>query len=247
MRKSNNIGENISPLELLWTNHSNLPQLNSNSSAIKLVHEIRNPLTTIKGVLQLLKADLTQQSKIDYVDIAVEEIDRVSLLLNQLLLGDQASQDIQQKEMVSLNHLVTSLFKLFENEAKTKGIKFTLLLYEDDPLVYIYKHQIKQVLINLIKNAIEAIEENGKSNGVVQIATEAYKQSIFIHVIDNGNGMTNAIKDNLFKPFYSTKRTGTGLGLSICQDIIHHHSGRMMVSTEVNKGTKFSIELPLHA
>ena len=245
MRKTNFANESTSSLDFYCTSHTTSPQSKVNPSVIKLVHEIRNPLTTIKGVLQLLKSELADQSKGDYVDIAVEEIDRVNTLLNQLLIGYKTTQDTQEKEMVSLNDLAAYLFKLFEGETNTKRIKFTLLLDEEDLLTFVHKHQIKQVLINIIKNAIEAIEESGKMDGVIRIATGVYEKSGFIHVIDNGNGMTTGTKDNLFKPYFSTKTTGTGIGLAICQEIIHHHNGRIFVSTEVNKGTKFSIELPL--
>ncbi|WP_338469367.1 HAMP domain-containing sensor histidine kinase [Niallia sp. XMNu-256] len=237
MRTSNTSNES-SP-----SNQSINPQSNQNLFAIHLAHEVRNPLTTIKGFLQLLKTDLTDQEKNDYVDIAVDEIDRVSILLNQFL-SDKNSTFIQQKEVVSLNELVINLIELFEIETKEKKINLTCSLTDHNVLISINQQQLKQVMINLLKNAIEAIEESGKEDGTIDMITEISGQSVFIHICDNGIGMPIKVRDNLFNPFFTTKKFGTGVGLSICQEIIHDSNGQIRVSTEPNKGTKFTIEWP---
>ena len=126
MKSLNDFDEKTTTLELLSTKNTINPSNNVNQMAMKLAHEVRNPLTTIKGFLQLLKPELTDIKKAEYVDIAVDEIDRVNEILNHYL-NQLKPLNIIQKEIVSINPLVSNVFKLFESRTKNKK-------YQDVPL-----------------------------------------------------------------------------------------------------------------
>jgi len=244
MKRSNKLVENKSSLELICSNNTINPLNNVNELAMVLAHEIKNPLTTIKGFLQLLKPELLDKSKAEYVDIAVDEIDRVNLIINNFLNGKK-SVFYMQKEKVSINDLVKKIYKFYESEANIKNIKLTTSLMIENILVSINEHEIRQVLINLIKNAMEAIEECEKKDGVISLSTNMTEQHVFIHVLDNGCGISNEIINNLFTPFFTTKDSGTGIGLSVCKELINHNDGNIFVTSIKNKGTKITIELPI--
>jgi signal transduction histidine kinase len=243
MKRLNSFDENTTPLELLSTKNTINPSNNVNQMAMKLAHEVRNPLTTIKGFLQLLKPELKDEKKAEYIDIAVDEIDRVNQILNHYLNPFY----IIKKENVSINSLVTSIFKLSESEAKMKNITMSLCLMNVDIHVLVNEHEVRQVLINLLKNAIEAIETSCKihGNGLISIGTEVSEHHAYIHVIDNGCGISNENMEKLFTPFFTTKEEGTGIGLSLCKEIIDHNDGHLFVSMLQTGGTQFTIELPL--
>ncbi|WP_394232270.1 ATP-binding protein [Niallia oryzisoli] len=212
--------------------------------AAGLAHEIRNPLTTIKGFLELLKPSLSEIGRGEYAEIALDEIDRVNDIINQFL--NEIKPITCQKELFSLNELLVNLVKLFESESKVKNIKLLTHLTEEEIQLYIDKNELKQVLINLIKNAIEAIEETDIHDGFIDIRTEVNNKHALIHIIDNGCGMTSDTINQLFMPFYTTKSMGTGIGLTICKDIIDQNQGHISITTDHHKGSKITISLPLH-
>lgn len=212
--------------------------------AAGLAHEIRNPLTTIKGFLELLKPSLSEMGRGEYAEIALDEIDRVNDIINQFLNDMKPIR--HKKELLSLNEQLMTLVKLFESESKVKNIQLHTHLSEENIQVYIDKNELKQVLINLVKNAIEAIEESENPAGYIDIQTEIRDQQVFIHIIDNGCGMSYDTINQLFMPFYTTKTMGTGIGLAVCKEIIDHYQGHISISTDQNIGSKVSIALPLH-
>ena len=117
----------------------------------------------------------------------------------------------------------------------------------DDIQVLVNEHELRQVLINLLKNAIEAIETSYNINGagMISIQTEVSNLNAYIHVIDNGCGISNENMKKLFTPFFTTKEGGTGIGLSLCKEIINNNDGHLFASTIQKAGTKFTIEFPL--
>ncbi|WP_071395044.1 sensor histidine kinase [Bacillus tuaregi] len=212
--------------------------------AAELVHEIRNPLTTIKGFLELLKPSFSELGKGEYAELALDELDRVNDLINQFL--NEMKPSHVKKEYMALNQNLLHLIKLFESESKDKNIKLLTHFSEKEIHVYMDKNKLKQVLINLIKNAIEAIEEADNPAGSIDIQTEADEQHAFIHIVDNGCGMSSETINQLFRPFYTTKSMGTGIGLSVCKNIINHYHGNISIKTNQNTGSRITISLPLH-
>ncbi|WP_425457438.1 sensor histidine kinase [Bacillus marasmi] len=136
---------------------------------------------------------------------------------------------------------------LYESEAILRNIDIEWNSKGETASLFIDAKQVKQVLVNLIKNAIEAITENqSNEKGKICINTEAIEDKAVIWIEDNGIGMKKETVDNLFVPFYSTKVEGTGLGLTVCKNIIEEHGGNIIVSSTLGLGTSFRIELPIY-
>ncbi|MDZ5472735.1 ATP-binding protein [Bacillus sp. 31A1R] len=208
--------------------------------AAGIVHEIRNPLTAVKGFLQLLIPDLTDINKKQYATIALEELDRANDLIQQFLLESRPSTCM--KKSVSVNQLVKQMELMYTSEAILQNISLEVALSTEEPLVYVDENQLKQVITNLLKNAFEAVG----SKGMVCISTNVVGNVAFISISDNGSGIDNPTLESLFTPFYTTKPSGTGLGLSISKKIIEDHNGKMTVCSTLGKETTFQLELPLY-
>ena len=210
--------------------------------AAGVAHEIRNPLTSVRGFAQLIREKVgTENSAIrEYMEIMIQEIDQADSFINNFL--QLARPTPPQMQRCSLNDVVIQFARIFESQAFLHGIKIISQLQEL-PLIIIDKDQIKQVLLNLCQNALQAMEPGG----VITLTTEylAKDKEICLSVIDNGAGISQEDLDKLGTPFYTTKDTGTGLGLSISYAIIDRHQGRIEVTSQPGKGTTFSLYLPL--
>jgi two-component system, sporulation sensor kinase A len=202
--------------------------------AAGIAHEIRNPLTSIKGFTQLMKEDPEK----DYAEIILNELSRIESIVGDLLvLAKPQASDLTNTDLVLL---VNGVVKLLNPQAILSDI--IIEIKSDNPHLYIdcEKDKIKQVLINLIQNSIEAMENGGAI--LMTISKEA--DSAAIKVIDHGIGIPEDRLSKLGEPFYSTKEKGTGLGLMICQKIIKNHGGALEFSSQVNQGTTAKILLP---
>nr|WP_187118967.1 ATP-binding protein [Bacillus marasmi] len=213
--------------------------------AAGIAHEIRNPLTTVKGFIQLIQPYLVDIGKEDYAIIALEEIDRANEIIYEFL--NSAKPKVHKKQIIPLEKLVKDIMMLYESEAILRNIDIEWNSKGETASLFIDAKQVKQVLVNLIKNAIEAITENqSNEKGKICINTEAIEDKAVIWIEDNGIGMKKETVDNLFVPFYSTKVEGTGLGLTVCKNIIEEHGGNIIVSSTLGLGTSFRIELPIY-
>lgn len=211
--------------------------------AAGIAHEIRNPLTTVKGFIQLLKPYLSEIGKEQYADIALDEINRANDLIFEFLNATKPQES--KKSEISLNKIIKEIAMLYESEALLRNIELNIQLSIANPRVIANGKQMKQVLMNVIKNAIEAIAiHTDDKYGQIQISVEFDKQLGVIIVKDNGCGMNEETLEKLFLPFYTTKQTGTGIGLSICKKIIEEHEGQMKISSSPGKGTITKIILP---
>lgn len=213
--------------------------------AAGIAHEIRNPLTTIKGFIQLLKPSLVDIKKEEYATIALEEIDRANEILYQFL--NAAKPDKNQLKEVRLNKLIQEICLLFEGELNIKNIHLRMNLEPSEPQTIVDESQLKQVLINMIKNAMEAIYSSNCFQGELNLSTKATGDKAVITIQDNGCGMGEKSLESLFTPFYSTKSEGTGLGLSICKKIVDSHGGNIQIASSEGEGTTFTIELPVQS
>ncbi|UOQ49264.1 ATP-binding protein [Gracilibacillus caseinilyticus] len=204
-----------------------------------LAHEIRNPLTSIIGLTQLLKEN-NHQNK--YLEIITAELERMKNLVNQFVsLGKPTILD---REHCNLNELVTDTVELMNSNARLHNVEIYVELTNSHTNAYIDKAKIKQVLINFIKNALEAISSGGNIH--IQLKTDMKSKEIYIMIKDNGEGMTEEQVDSLGTPFFTTKESGLGMGLPICFDIIHSHNGRIKIDSEKGQGTKINLVLPLN-
>jgi signal transduction histidine kinase len=210
--------------------------------AAGLAHEIRNPLTTIKGFIQLLQPDLQSTGKQELADVALDEINRANGLLSEFL--SVLKPGFSGKRKLPFNSLVKSMLKLISSQALLKDIELRLSVPEKVLFVLAEENQIKQVLINLMKNALEAVEGNVKKRGVITVAVQEQSGYTEISVTDNGVGIDEFSMKKMFTPFYTTKETGTGIGLVICKQIIEDHGGSISVDSECGT-TRFFFTLPV--
>ncbi|WP_268873104.1 ATP-binding protein [Halalkalibacter krulwichiae] len=202
-----------------------------------LAHELRNPMQSVKGFVQLL---FQEDENNQFRDIVISELDRMNQLINDFLLATQPTAP--KKANYPLNKIVDEVVELFKNEAMLQNIQLSLFNHVPEVVVFVDKAQIKQVLINIFKNALEAAGEGGIVS--VQVRTDSREQ-VIVEVSDTGEGIPVSIIERVGEPFFSTKENGTGLGLAISKTIMREHNGA--ISFENHEGeTKVMISLPMH-
>jgi PAS domain S-box-containing protein len=222
-----------------------LAMLGKISAAI--AHEIRNPLTSIRGFIQLLRPHLIQLGRDEYARIILNEIDRANDIIHEFLNSSKPS--VIQRSIVDVPSLLSEVTLLTESEALMKGCTIELILPERNRTmnVSIDAKQIKQVLLNMIKNAMEAIDEVITTDHEGRIMISAIAEGNYAKIIikDNGKGIEKSVLGQMFDPFFTTKEHGTGLGLSLSHRIIRNHLGDITASSVIGLGTTFEITLPL--
>lgn len=203
--------------------------------AAGIAHEIRNPLTSVKGFLQLVKSQSVENHI--YYDIMLSEIDRIDLILGELLmLAKPQGAHFQRKNICSMIREVVTLLEAQANMCNVQIVTRSVL---DEIYIQCEEYQLKQVCINFIKNAIEAMPDGGQ----LTIDLERDGENVFIRFMDQGIGIPKHVLDKLGQPFYTTKEKGTGLGYMVSKKIIENHDGMVQVCSEENKGTTIEIRL----
>nr|WP_280145062.1 PAS domain-containing protein [Bacillus amyloliquefaciens]MDH3080789.1 PAS domain-containing protein [Bacillus amyloliquefaciens] len=205
--------------------------------AAGIAHEIRNPLTAIKGFLQLMKP--TMEENEHYFEIVFSELSRIELILSELLMLAKPQQNAV-KERVNLKKIISEVTALLETQANLKGI-FIKTDYEHDSM-YINgdQNQLKQVFINLIKNAVESMPDGG----TVHILMTEDEYSVNVTVKDEGDGIPENVLKRIGEPFLTTKEKGTGLGLMVTFNLIKNHQGAIQIDSKPDRGTAFHITFP---
>lgn len=202
-----------------------------------MAHEIRNPLTTVKGFLQISKANGYNIE--NWYAMIMDEIDRMSDLTAEFLQFSKPHRIDFQVD--SLHECVLKVIALMESEATRCGHEIHYQEWMDPILVWMDQDKMIQLLLNIIKNACEAMEENGTIH--MQLSRDPKNATLII--ADNGPGIPSEQLEKIFHPFFTTKAAGTGLGLSICYKIVQDHQGTLEVESELGKGTRFIITFPL--
>lgn len=203
-------------------------------------HEIRNPLTVIYGFIQLLQQRLPEEERDrHYLPLILEEIERVNRIVTELLMLSKPSEPNYRE--TSLCEVVDSILPLMKGEAALHGIEILDLLDKETRLE-VDVEQLKQILLNLMKNSIEAM----KNGGTLLLKSEVVDSYVRIYVSDNGSGIPSEHLIRIFDPFFSLKEEGTGLGLPISRRMVENHGGSMQIFSEVGVGTEIVITLPLH-
>ncbi|OLN22198.1 hypothetical protein BTO30_10635 [Domibacillus antri] len=204
--------------------------------AASIAHEVRNPLTSIKGFVKLAKEGSINS---DHYNIIEDEIDRIETIASELLvLGKPLSIDMK---MCDAGKMLRDVCMLLQPQAVMKRIDIKYEDVNDGCPVFCNAGQMKQVFINIIKNAIEAMNDGG----VIRASAQIKDQFIVICIEDEGKGIQESVLERLGEPFYSTKEDGTGLGLMVCFNIVEQYGGKIDVHSEVNAGTAFTIRLPI--
>ncbi len=214
--------------------------------ARNIAHEIKNPLGAIDINLQLLKKEIKKQKiKNDkaenYFKVIKEEINRVDKIVTEFLLTVRPIKiNLQEKD---IKQVINSVCELFNPEFENKNIKLLLNLNKISNIL-IDEKLLKQVIINIIKNAGEALLETKKEIKKIEIFLFEKDNKIYINIKDNGNGIKDEVKEEIFKPQFSTKEKGSGIGLTISYKIIKELGGEIFVESKEGKGTIFTITLP---
>jgi two-component system sporulation sensor kinase A len=206
--------------------------------ATAIAHEVNNPLTAMKGFMQLLK--LTENEDIHrYVNVVLSEIDRIEGITNEFITI--AKPQAVKTQLNDLHMIVEKVITLLQPQAIMKDIQIRIDFESDIPLIPCEGNQLKQVFINILKNAIEAMSVGG----YIFIQVKKFDDhQICIRFIDQGCGISKERIPYLGEPFYSIKEKGIGLGLMICNKIVEAHQGKIIIESEMNKGTTVDVILP---
>ncbi|MBN8209118.1 GHKL domain-containing protein [Bacillus sp. NTK071] len=209
--------------------------------AAGIAHELRNPLTSLKGFLKLIDNKNTDIEVERYIQVMDSEFHRIEQIIDEFLILAKPNKSNFTHEM--LDQLLDEVIELLNGQANMKSI---ILKKDYSPMlshVYGESNQLKQVFINLIKNAIEAIPKEN-TNGEIRIDAKEFEDKLMVNIIDNGTGITESELAKLGSPFFTTKKNGTGLGLAICKRIINKHNGDLEITSKHGEGTRVSITLP---
>jgi len=204
--------------------------------AAGIAHEIRNPLTSLKGFIQLLQAGIEHRET--YYKILLNEIKKIETITSELLYISKPLTN--EKSYQSINRIITDVVILLDPQAKLRDVNIKWNQAEDISL-YCNETQMKQVLINLIKNAIEASSSKDK----ITIVATRKLNTLVIEIVDEGEGIPQKFLHKLNEPFFTTKKDGTGLGLMVTKNLLHEHGAKLKVYRNEKKGTTFRIFIPL--
>ncbi|AJD92437.1 sporulation kinase [Jeotgalibacillus malaysiensis] len=205
-----------------------------------IAHEIKNPLTSLKGYVQLMQetGSLTEER----VNLMASEIDRIHAITEELLI--LSKPEIKKHEQFSICDSVDYVINFMKHQAASKKIDIKVSrLDHEDKFVYGDRNQIVQVFMNLVKNSIEAIEENGE----ILIKPSVQGDEIQIELRDSGPGIPEELIEKVSEAFYTTKEKGMGLGLTVCHRIVHAHGGSLVFENLPEGGTNAIVQLPLYS
>lgn len=201
--------------------------------AAGVAHEVRNPLTTVMGFLQLMSQDKEFESHKNKYKLMIDEINRVNKIITEFL--DIAKDKPNKLELCNLNELLEYVFPLLETKA-IKEDKVVLLELTVIPELNIDKNEIRQLLLNLINNSLDAM----KPNKTVRIITFEENGEVILSIKDEGSGITSSLIDKIGTPFVTTKKEGTGLGLPICYSIAKRNNATIDFASS-SEGTTFNV------
>jgi two-component system, NtrC family, sensor histidine kinase HydH len=210
--------------------------------AAGVAHEIRNPLSSIKGFATYFK-ERYRKNKDDQqtADIMIQEVERLNRVVGQLL--EFAKPITISKKATSVDNVIKDSLRLIERQAAEKNIKIEPAFSSIVKKIQVDRDRINQVLLNLYLNAIESIQDGGTLN--VALSMNKERKWVIIKVTDNGTGIRKKDIAHIFDPYFTTKPSGTGLGLAIVHNIIDAHDGKMEVESSPRKGTIVTLFLPI--
>ncbi|MBA2942709.1 PAS domain S-box protein [Paenibacillus sp. CGMCC 1.16610] len=205
--------------------------------AAGIAHEIRNPITAIKGFIQLMKSGVSEKKL--YYEIMSSEIERIEMILSELLI--LAKPQLIHSDRKDIRNILSQVTTLLESQAILSNVEIITECEPDLPPILCDQNQLKQVCINFIKNGIEAMSLGGTL--LIQVKTQN-ENSLILRFIDQGCGIPEDIITKLGQPFYTTKEKGTGLGFMVSKKIIESHNGTINVFSKDKEGTTVEVYLP---
>jgi two-component system sensor histidine kinase HydH len=205
-----------------------------------MAHEIRNPLSSIKGAVEILKDDYgPEETKYEFIQILLKETDRLNHIVEEFLAFARPKQP--EFEPSDVNEAVESVLALTEQEAKKAGIQVVKKLDRAIGKRGLDASMLKQAFLNLVLNGIQAMPRGG----LLTVESGLRGDVIEVKISDTGGGISEENRKKLFTPFFTTKRNGTGLGLAITYRIIENHRGMIDVASEPGKGAAFTVRIPV--
>ncbi len=216
--------------------------------AAGVAHEIRNPLAGIAGAIEIISKDVPlDHPDREILDDLRQEVRRIEKVLNDLLA--YARPKAPQFGMADLKETVARTLQFARQQIGSKNVEFSIQIPSPLPRFRMDPEQLQQVLLNLVLNGIQALDQEGKITLQAKVlsgsGTPNRPNYVEVSVSDTGGGIPRDLMEKIFRPFYTTKRGGTGLGLSLCRRIISQHGGTLTAESEVNKGSRFIIRLPM--
>lgn len=210
--------------------------------AAGIAHEVRNPLTSVKGFLQLLAPKFKQDDQIrQYLEIMLGEIRRINYIISEFLLLARPTVPIKRK--TEIHKVLDEILLLSEGEFLLKNIQLERDYDRQCPVITADPEQIKQVFLNLVSNAVAAMPDKGRLT--VATSYDRFEKAVRIFFTDTGVGIDHTELDMIFDPFFTTKEDGTGLGLTVSYKIIENHDGKISVESNPGDGSTFIVTLPV--
>lgn len=209
--------------------------------AAGIAHEVGNPLTSISSIVQILQRKSPNEFFSEQLSTIKENIDRISRIVRELV--DFSRPPGHERTLIQITDIIKTAIGIVKYDKRVKKVDFKTDLDTDSPLVMLVPDQLLQVFVNILINALDAIE----GNGIVAIKSTHDNKYLYVTIEDDGCGMDEITQNKIFDPFFTTKRVGkgTGLGLSVSYGIIKKFHGDISVESELNKGTKFTIKIPI--
>lgn len=208
--------------------------------AASTAHEIRNPLTGIKGLVQLLAEKYNNPKDQFYFSILNKEINRINQIVNEFLILGKPT--VQKMEKIHLDQVMYDLNPLIRSESNLFNVHYSFHIRSESILVLATNDQLKQVILNITKNALESMATEGK----LTITLEEKNNEALLTISDSGKGISSHDLQKIFTPFFTSKENGTGLGLVVCKRIVESFNGKISIHSELNKGTTVFISLPMY-
>jgi two-component system sensor histidine kinase HydH len=208
-------------------------------AAAYVSHEIKNPLIVIGGLARQVENKENEPSLKEKLHIIQSEVQRLENFLGDLRDFTRPATPVMQQ--ININEVIHEVDTLMKEEAKNRGVNLVEQLDPHLPPLQADPNQMKQVLLNLVKNALEALD----SGGQVILTSGAEDNQVWFSIQDTGGGMPPEVLEKIFNPFFTTKKKGTGLGLAVIHKIVSDHHGTVTVQSLPDQGTTFRVELPL--
>ncbi|MFC4307243.1 ATP-binding protein [Cohnella boryungensis] len=208
--------------------------------AAGVAHEIRNPLTTLRGFVQLGHRQGTLSTS--YLEIMLSELDRINLIVGEFLV--LAKPQGGRRELADMATLLREMIALLESQAVMMNVTFVPRFRQSVPPVKCDANQLKQVMINVIRNGMEAMQEKG---GDLELELQLEGEDVVVRITDQGRGVAEEDLSKLGEPFFTSKPSGNGLGLMVSKRIIASHHGTLSITSKLGEGTCVEIKLPLPA
>lgn len=206
--------------------------------AAGVAHEIRNPLTTLRGFVQLQKQRQTGNQ--EHLELMLEEIERINFIISEFII--LSKPHLNQFGFKDMTLMLTDLFRFLEPQFNLNNIRLEAKLEQSLPNIRCEENQLKQVFLNVIRNSMESMPDGG----VVRVeAARVTSGKVMVRITDDGIGMPQELLIRLGEPFLTSKENGTGLGIMVSQQIVANHKGRMVIRSQIGKGTCVDIVLPM--